>query len=395
MIERNELRGGRVSYTVRLRNPNDPAKEIKRTFRDKKTAERYERAEKTARDQHTWIDQRDGNRPFPEVAAKWLGSNPAKRVNSYATDESAVRVHLVPALPGRIGSYSKADIQTLVDTWRLTAKPRTVRRRYGVLQAIFAFAVSSDWLVQSPCREIKLPAVTSTRRHKLTDEKVHAIAAAHDPRYRAMVWIGAILGLRWEEVAGMRVRAFDALGRTITIEEGGTIIRDKKGSPVVSDPKSAASHATLPIPVELVEILSAHLAARGLTAADGKRLIFEAPEGGPLRYSNWRNRIWVPAALKAGLVDMVPNEKGKLRYQGAGFHDLRRAYSTSLVADKVDVKTAQSMLRHSDARLTIGLYAEVEAENQRQATDQRGARLFGPRPFRGPEGRESRFQRPS
>jgi integrase len=224
-----------------------------------------------------------------------------------------------------------------------------------------------------------------------------SIAAAHDPRYRAMVWIGAILGLRWEEVAGMRVRAFDAFGPTITIDEDGTIIRDKKGSPVVSDPKSAASHATLPIPVELVEILSAHLATRGLTAADSGRLIFEAPTLGPLRYSNWRNRVWVPAAIRAEVGEMVPDSDNeeKLHYEGAGFHDLWRAYSTSLVADRVDMKTAQSMLRHSDARLTIGLYAEVEAENQRQATDHRGARPFGPRPFRGPERRQTGLQRPS
>jgi hypothetical protein len=63
----------------------------------------------------------------------------------------------------------------------------------------------------------------------------------------------------------------------------------------------------------------------------------------------------------------VPGKQGKLVYLGAGFYDLRRAYPTSLVADRVDMKTAQSMLRHSDARLTIGLYAEVEAENQRLA----------------------------
>jgi integrase len=93
--------------------------------------------------------------------------------------------------------------------------------------------------------------VTSTRRHKLTDDNVHAIADAHEPRYRAMVWIGAVLGLRWEEVAGLRVRSFDAFARTITIEEDGTIIRDGKGRPVVSDPKSAASNATLNIPVSL------------------------------------------------------------------------------------------------------------------------------------------------
>ena len=106
-------------------------------------------------------------------------------------------------------------------------------RRYGVLQAIFAFAVDSELLAQSPCRGIKLPPVTSTRRRKLTDDEVDAIAIATDPRYRAMVWIGAVLGLRWSEVAGLRVRTIDFLARMITVAPGGTVIRDQKGRPQI------------------------------------------------------------------------------------------------------------------------------------------------------------------
>jgi integrase len=280
MIKSRKLKSGRVVYDVRLRNPNDPAKEICRTCSTKKEAIAYESAQRTARYQHTWIDHRDGNRLFPDVAASWLESNPAKRANSYATDESAVRVHLVPALSGRIGSYTEADTQRLVDGWKTTAKPRTVRRRYGTLQAVFAFAVASKWLAQSPCRGIKLPPVTSTRRRALSADEVAAIASAMDPRYQAMVWIGAVLGLRWSEVAGLRVGALDLLARSVTIAEGGSIIRDRKGNPVVSNPKSAASHATLPIPSALVDILAEHLAARGLNAGDGVRLIFETPGDG-------------------------------------------------------------------------------------------------------------------
>ena len=40
----------------------------------------------------------------------------SKRANTYATDESAVRVYLKPALRGPIGTYTKANMQRLVDT---------------------------------------------------------------------------------------------------------------------------------------------------------------------------------------------------------------------------------------------------------------------------------------
>jgi integrase len=361
-------RDGRKVYDVRLRDPG--GKEYARTFETRKAAEAFEASEKTARNRGTWVDPRDGNRLFPDVADAWLAANPAKRANTWATDESTVSIHLAPALPGRIASYTQPDIQALVNKWVRPAAPRTVKPRYGVLQAIFAYAVDADWLGRSPCRDIKLPRVTSTRRTKLTADHVDAIASAMDPRYSAMVWVGAILGLRWSEVAGLRVGAFDLLARSVPITDGGTIIRDAKGRPVVSDPKSRASHATLPTPTVLVDILAEHLAARGLTAADGERLLFEAPEGGALRYSNWRSRVWLPAVADAG-------------YPGAGFHELRRANATALVRDGVDVRTAQSLMRHSDPGLTIGLYADVVAEAERQAVEKMGSAFIRSRDGRG------------
>jgi integrase len=67
--------------------------------------------------------------------------------------------------------------------------------------------------------------------------------------------------------------------------------------------------------------------------------------------SNWLRRSWYPATISAGLGRMVDDEAtGRRRYEGLGFHDLRRASATGLVAAGVDVKTAQSVLGHTDAR---------------------------------------------
>lgn len=46
MIKSRELKSGTVVYDVRLRNPNDPDKEIWRTFRTKKEARAHEAAER-------------------------------------------------------------------------------------------------------------------------------------------------------------------------------------------------------------------------------------------------------------------------------------------------------------------------------------------------------------
>ena len=82
-------------------------------------------------------------------------------------------------------------------------------------------------------------------------------------------------------------------------------------------------------------------------------------EGGPVRYSNFRTRIWGPATRRADLV-------------GLGFHDLRHAAATAMVASGVDVRVAQERLGHSDPRLTLGVYAQATSEGDRAAAERLG-----------------------
>jgi integrase len=179
--------------------------------------------------------------------------------------------------------------------------------------------------------------------------------------FAPMVWLGAVLGLRWGEVAGLRVGRVDLLRRTITVAE--QVTRGAGGVGFVNPPKSAAGRRTLSIPVELASLLSKHLADCGLTGAASNALLFARAGGRPLDYSNWRRRVWVPAVELAGL-------------DGLGFHDLRRTNATAMVLDGVDVKTAQARLGHSDPRLTLAIYAQATGEGDRSAAEKLGARLM-------------------
>lgn len=64
---------------------------------------------------------------------------------------------------------------------------------------------------------------------------------------------------------------------------------------------------------------------------------------------------------------------------GLPFHDLRHANATGLVADGVDVKTAQTRLGHSDPRLTLAIYAQAVTEADRAAADKLAKRFMVPR----------------
>jgi len=68
----------------------------------------------------------------------------------------------------------------------------------------------------------------------------------------------------------------------------------------------------------------------------------------------------VPATTATGLGELLIDEQtGRTCYVGLGFHDLRRANATALVAAGVDIKTAQALLGHPNAQLTLGLYAQA------------------------------------
>lgn len=178
-----------------------------------------------------------------------------------------------------------------------------------------------------------------------------------DASSEPMVWLGAVRGLRWGGVAGLTVGSLDLLRGTLTVRE--QLGRDRRLGP----PKSATGRRTLSLPGPLTDMLAAHLAASNTTAVDPERLVFTSPQGTPLDYSRWRQRVWLPAVKIAGL-------------SGASFHDLRRANATALVLDGVDLKTAQARLGHSDRRLTLAVYAQAITEADKLAAERLGERFF-------------------
>ncbi len=333
------------------------------TFKAKADALAYLATAETDLRRGAWIDPHRADMTVGCLASQWKVANPAKRSSSLARDETILRLHVLPVLKERrIGAVTPRDIQGLVSQWMAEGKaPKTVRRQYDVVRAIFAYAVAGDVLVRTPCRNVKLPALVTRDRHQLTPDDVARLAEAVGPEYGAMVYLGAILGLRWGEVAGLRVGRLDQLRGTLAVAE--QIVRGAKGRPEVGPPKSAAGRRTLTMPKALVDVLAEHLRRRGLTAAASADYVFVAPDGGPLDYTNWRRRVWIPACDSTGL-------------GGVGFHDLRRAAATALVAGGVDVKTAQDRLGHSDSRLTLDLYAQVTTEADRAAAEIMGERFL-------------------
>jgi integrase len=140
------------------------------------------------------------------------------------------------------------------------------------------------------------------------------LADAIPPRFRALVLVAAYTGLRWGELAGLRVRRVDLLHHRITVAEQ---LLEVRGQLAVGPPKTGAGQRMVTLPTVAAEALAEHLGVNAEAGPDG--LVFSAERGGPIRRSNFTRRVWIPATRAAGV-------------EGLRFHDLRHTAATLAVA---------------------------------------------------------------
>lgn len=333
-------------------------------FAGRRDAESFAKKFDSDRERGEAVDPGLGKVTLAEFAREWLTTDPSKRPSSIARDRAVVEHHLIPALGARkLRTIKYPDVQALVNSWvRQGLQPSTIGRQFTCLQAIMSAAVRHGRIAKSPCIDIKLPQVQRRASLILGPDVLAALARELRPD-GAMAYVGAVLGLRWGEVAGLRVEDVDLDAAILSVGHQRT--RGDHGRMVEGAPKSKAGNRTLSMPTGLVAILREHVAARGLTERDANAYLFVGPHGGPLHYSNWRRRVWVPACQAVRLPD------------GFRFHDLRRAASTAMVLSGVDVKTAQVRLGHSSSQVTLDLYTQVTNEADRRAAEVIGEHFFG------------------
>ena len=111
-----------------------------------------------------------------------------------------------------------------------------------------------------------------------------------------------------------------------------------RGELIEGTPKNH-QRRSVPIPRFLVDEPAANVAGKGKG-----ELVFTAPNGGPLRNTNFRPRIFQPAADSVGLPGLTP-------------HDLRHTAASLAIAAGANVKAVQQMLGHASASTTLDVYA--------------------------------------
>lgn len=266
-----------------------------RTFQSRADAKAWLAATETDIRRGSWIDPTMAATKVDVLADHWLKATHTKRAGSIARDQNILNTHILPVLGNRgVGSVTRAEVQQLVNDWVAHAAASTVVRQYACLRALFSYAEECELIPRSPCRNIRVPEAHPRDSLILDDAQIAKLGDALG-RYRPMLYL-ALLGLRWGEIAGLRVGDVDFLRGSLTVTRQRT--RGEKGRMVEHDPKTRAGRRSLSLPAWMTEMLANHLVQRALTGDAADALLFASPRGEPFHYSNWRRNRWIPRSRR-------------------------------------------------------------------------------------------------
>jgi integrase len=177
----------------------------------------------------------------------------------------------------------------------------------------------------------------SEEPRSFTDDEVRRIIAKAPEPLSTIVAVTAVLGLRIGETLALRISDVDFARHVICIRQSVDA-----ATRIPCGVKSRASKADLPMSKELEARLRAHLRRH-----DSKsNLLFVNRGGRPFSANKLREKQLHPLLVRLG----IPR---------GGFHSMRHGGASSLLADGATPAVVQRQLRHSDARITLGIYGHV------------------------------------
>jgi len=350
-VQRYTLPSGAVRYRARVKSQGREV--AARVFDRKADAVAWEQDQRRRLRLGEWVDPHRGRVPLSAVAADWLSSRSSVKRRTRESDKAAWRNYIQP----RFGNWPVASITAAeVSAWLggLVARglaPSTATRALATLRSILAFAVADGRVQQNVAAAVRRPTSGRARRegHALALAELHSLAAACKGRYRELVLVLGLTGLRWGELAGLHV------ADRVTVPGPGlrltrTVLASRGGGALYVDTLKNSRARTVPLVDELVPIVDRWSAGKPPGA-----WLFDAPEGGPLRESNWKRSVgWRAATAAIG----VPSLR---------VHDLRHTAASLWLGAGADPKVVQRVLGHAAAAMTMDLYGHMIDANLWQA----------------------------
>jgi len=322
----------------RARYRDEAGREHARHFARKVDAQRWLDDVSSAVVTGTYTDPRTSRVTLADWSATWLAGQAHLKATGRTRVEGIVRNYVVPRWGStRLRDVSHAEVQAWVTELMAGGlSASSVQRAHGILSQMLDLAVRDRRLAVNPAKGARLPRKLAKPRRFLTADQVEALAVECEP-YGLVVRFLAYTGLRWGEMAALRVRDVDLLRRRMHITRSVT----EDNGRLIFDTTKTGEERTVPLPRFLAEQITASVAGKGLDD-----LVFEGTRGGVLRNGNFNRRTFTRAAKAIGEPNLTP-------------HGLRHTAASLAIAAGGNVKVVQQMLGHATASMTLDLYGHL------------------------------------
>ncbi len=327
------------------------------TFERKKEAEGYEATVK--------VEVRKGTHVAPsqsptvaEAAQRWLDRVAANGMNGEGPAERSTithyRQHVFLHITPRIGNVKLSDLNPdRVGALRndLLAKlSRPLARKVlisfkSILKAAGYSHVAADVSIGVDKRKRKLEVGMDI---PTTAEVARTLAAASNPKQRALIMLLAFTGLRASELRGLRWKDIDFGSCELHVRQRA----DEYGQ--IGSPKSSAGVRTIPIDPD---VMVPALREWKIQSRPGE-LVFATSSGKPTEYKSLMEYSFEPILMAAHVVDA----NGAPKYAPHAFRHFFASWCINPVSAggrELPAKNVQALLGHSNIAMTLNVYGHL------------------------------------
>jgi len=280
----------------------------------------------------------------------------------------------------KISQVTKSDILGIISGQ--AEQSAWTRARIGmVMSTVFALAVEDKIITSNPVSSVKVKLPSGSNVRSLTDDEVKLLMSVceHNP-YGLWIEMLYYTGIRQQESVPLTWGRINKKTKTVRIYEA------LKATGKIGDPKNAYSFREVVIPDDFYN---------KLMAREGKpdELIFPTEHikntnrGGKKMTRKAMARRWKSILRDMDILSGRKTERNKLVGDSMLAPDLtllclRHTYATNLCRAGIDVKTAISLMGHSDADMIMKIYSDYTKDQERKAQEKLSA-------FFSPENEES------
>lgn len=252
-------------------------------------------------------------------------------------------VELQRIQPGDIQKYYKY----LMDEKELS--PNTVHKHHALIRKALDYALKQQLVYRNVADAVSLPKRRRFEGRAYTKEQLGwLLEKVKDTHLAIPVNLAVHLGLRREEIVGLRWKYVDFDNRIIHIEE----VRTSAGSKVITkQPKTDKSRRSLHMSDDLFYLLSDHRAKH----EEMKKMLGSEYDKSGYLYCHDNGKPYRVNSITEQFKNFLEkNELPRIR-----LHDLRHSFASVLHHEGVDLKLISETLGHSDIGTTNKIYTHV------------------------------------